>query len=573
MAIELKDIREAAATLQEYKSAKAALEKKIIENEQWFKMRYWDSYKREDGGKLPSSGWLFNSILNKHADAMDNYPEPAILPCEESDSETAKILSRIVPAILEKNNYEQVYSDAWWYKLKHGTGVKGIFWNAQADDICVHRIDLLNLFWEPGITDIQQSKHIFNVELIDRETLSNTYKDLDFTGNEQEIDISKYIYDDTVDTSQKCAVVDWYYKKRNSEGRQVLHYCKFCGQNILYASENEPAYKEKGYYNHGMYPFVFDKLYTLEGTPIGFGCIDVMKDAQETIDELDSNIQFHARLLAKPRYLTKAGSGVNMAELADYTKDFVEVTGDPTTAVYQLPVENINPAIIEFRERKINELKEISGNRDFNQGQSVGGVTAASAISALQEAGNKLSRDAIKSAYRSFSHECQLIIELIRQFYEEERVFRITEPNGGFSFVRFSNAQMQPQSQGNIMSIELGEREPIYDIKVSAQQQSPFNQISHNQFIFQLFQSGMFNPQISDQAATAISLMEFEGKDKLVQKLNENSQMLQTLQAQQAQIQQYEAAANGMLPMAEADYSAPSIMPGQEGAEDDGNLI
>ena len=64
MGIEVKDIREAAAVLQKYKSAKAALEQKIIENEQWFKQRHWDHYTRGDGGKLPASGWLFNSILN-----------------------------------------------------------------------------------------------------------------------------------------------------------------------------------------------------------------------------------------------------------------------------------------------------------------------------------------------------------------------------------------------------------------------------------------------------------------------------------------------------------------------------
>ena len=516
MAIELKDIREAAATLQRYKSAKAPLENKIIENEQWFKLRHWQHYKREDGGKLPSSGWLFNSILNKHADAMDNYPEPAILPCEESDSETAAVLSRIVPAILEKNNYEQVYSDAWWYKLKHGTGVKGIFWDAQADDICVQRIDLLNLFWEPGVTDIQLSRHVFNVELADRDVLAAAYEGADFSKAAADIDISKYIYDESVDTAQKCAVVDWYYKKRNAAGRQVLHYCKFCGENILYASENDSRYAESGYYNHGQYPFVFDVLYAVEGTPIGFGFIDVMKDAQETVDELDSNIQFNARLLAKPRYLTKAGSGVNVAELADYTKDFVEVTGDPTTAVFQLPVQQLDAGIMDFRERKIMEMKEISGNRDFNQGGAVSGVTAASAISMLQEAGNKLSRDSIKASYRAFANECRLVIELIRQFYEESRIFRITEPNGSLRFLHFDNSAMRARPTAPLMGVELGVREPAFDIKISAQKQSPFNQISHNQFVMEMFEKGLFNPVLAAQASSAVALMNFEGKDKML---------------------------------------------------------
>ncbi|MBR2589928.1 MAG: hypothetical protein IKE65_03305 [Clostridia bacterium] len=520
MSIEVKDIREAAATLQKYKQAKAALENKIIENEQWFKMRHWEQYKRNDGGKLPNSGWLFNSILNKHADAMDNYPEPAILPREESDGESARILSQIVPAILERNNYEQVYSDTWWYKLKHGTGVKGVFWDALTDDICIRRIDLLNLFWEPGITDIQHSRHLFNVELVSNDLLESRYEGLDLSALAQGIDVSRYIYDESVDTAQKSAVVDWYYKKPNRAGKLILHYCKFVGEHILYASENDPLYAESGYYAHGMYPFVFDVLYAVEGTPTGFGFIDVMKDTQESIDELDSDIQFNARLLAKPRFLAKAGSGVNLEELGDYNKDFIEVTGDPAAAVYQLPVQSLDASVVDFRERKILELKEISGNRDFNQGSAVSGVTAASAISMLQEAGNKLSRDTIKSAYRSFVLECQLVIELMRQFYDEVRVFRIMQPNGGFSFVPFDNAQIKAAPHESIMGVELGLREPVFDIKVSAQKQSPFNRISHNQFITDLFRDGFFNPELADQAAAAVSLMDFDGKEKMLQLLN-----------------------------------------------------
>ena len=523
MSIEQKDIREAAATLQRYKSAKAALEHKIIENEQWFRMRHWEHYKRDDGGKLPASGWLFNSILNKHADAMDNYPEASILPREESDSESARILSQVLPAILERNNYEQVYSDTWWYKLKHGTGVKGVFWDAEKDDICIKRIDLLNLFWEPGITDIQSSRHIFHVELVSNDVLEASYENLQLTAHAPGIDVSRYIFDESVDTSGKSAVIDWYYKKINREGDTVLHYCKFVGDTVLYASENDESYAQSGYYAHGKYPFVFDVLYAVEGTPVGFGYIDIMKDTQESIDELDSNIQFNARLLAKPRFLTKAGSGVNTAELADYTRDFIEVTGDPTMAVSQLPVQSLDASIVDFRERKISELKEISGNRDFNQGSSVSGVTAASAISMLQEAGNKLSRDTIKSAYRSFVKECELVLELIRQFYDACRVFRISEPNGAYTFIPFSNESMQAVEVPPLLGVELGVREPAYDIKVSAQKQSPFNQISHNQFIMELFQNGFFNPALAEQAIAAIRLMEFEGKQKMLLDLAENS--------------------------------------------------
>ena len=123
---------EAERILHRYKAGKAALDRRLIDNELWFRMAHWKQYKNRmmEGKPQPSSGWLFNSIASKHADAMDNYPEPCVLPRAADDEATARTLSSILPVVLEQADYEQVYSDSWWRKLKQGTGVKGIFWTA-----------------------------------------------------------------------------------------------------------------------------------------------------------------------------------------------------------------------------------------------------------------------------------------------------------------------------------------------------------------------------------------------------------------------------------------------------------
>ncbi len=124
----------------------------------------------------PSSGWLFNSIANKHADAMDNYPEPNVLPRAADDEATARALSSVLPVVLEQADYEQVYSDCWWRKLKQGTGVTGVFWDPAArggvGDIAVRAMNLLMLYWEPGVADIQDSPDFFSLSLEDTAQLS-----------------------------------------------------------------------------------------------------------------------------------------------------------------------------------------------------------------------------------------------------------------------------------------------------------------------------------------------------------------------------------------------------------------
>ena len=313
--------------LQKYKSCKANLEKRIIENEQWFKLRHWECMRRGKASQVePASGWLFNCIAGKHADAMDNYPAPSVLPREESDVQEAKLLSAVLPVILEQNDFESVYHRVWDDKLKSGTGVYGVFWDKTAlhglGDIAITKVDLLNLFWEGGITDIQKSRNLFHVELRDNDLLLEQYPQLEGKLGSSTVDVSQYVYDDTVDTSEKSAVIDWYYKKAGK-----LHYCKFVGDTVLFATENEPAFVNRGWYDHGLYPFVFDPLYCVEGTPCGFGYIDVGKSAQEYIDRGNQAILQNMLWGARPRHFIRSDGEVNEEEYADLSRDFVHVGG------------------------------------------------------------------------------------------------------------------------------------------------------------------------------------------------------------------------------------------------------
>ena len=195
---------------------------------------------------------------------------------------------------------------------------------------------------------------------------------------------------------------------------------------------------------------------------------------------------------------------------------------------------------LSYRNSRIEELKEISGNRDMTQGGTAGGVTAASAIAALQEAGSKLSRDMLKSAYRAFAKECYLIIELMRQFYDEERIFRITGKGGESEFVRFSGEVLRARPAKVVGGVELGSREPVFDIVVSAEKKSTFSRLSQNETAKECYQLGFFAPANAD---AALEMMDFEGIEKVRQRVRQNG----TLARQLAQMQAQMARLTGLL--------------------------
>ncbi len=384
--------------------------------------------------------------------------------------------------------------------------------------------------------DIQKSRNLFHVELADNDLLIGSYPQLQGKLGQATMDITKYIYDDTVDTNNKSIVVDWYYKK-SQNGKTVLHYCKYVNDEVLFATENDPNFAETGWYDHGKYPFVFDPLFRTEGTPTGFGYIDVGKSSQEMIDRGNQAIMQNMLANAKPRHFIRTDGAVNEEEYADLTKDFIHVDGnlgqDSILPVQGKPLSNV---YVEVVNNKVDELKETTGNRDISTGGTTSGVTAASAIAAMQESGSKLSRDSNKASYRAFRKMCLMVIELIRQFYDMPRNFRIMGENGAARYVQYSNAGILPQSQGMQMGIDMGYRLPLFDIEITAQKQSPYSKMSQNELALQFYQAGFFNPQMSDQALACLDMMDFDRKQFIMQKIAQNGTLYQQLMMAQQQV-------------------------------------
>lgn len=541
------DVREAMQTLLDYKRGKAHLEQRIIDNEQWFKLRHWEQIRGHQAkpGELEStSAWLFNSIINRHADAMDSYPKPNVLPREQSDQQEATTLSSILPVIFERAGFEQTYSDVWWYKLKCGTGAYGVFWDGSLEnglgDVAIKKLDLLNIYWEPGISNIQESRNLFITRLVDRDLLEQQYPQCKGKTGVDTISTNKFIYDDTVDTSKKVCVVDWYYKVGNGSGGHLLQYCKFVDGVVLYASENDPQYVERGYYDHGKYPVILDSMFMVEGTPAGFGYIDIMKNPQLYIDTLSGAICKNAVMHARPRFAMRSDAAVNEAEFLDGSADILHMAAAiDDTNFRQIEVQSMSSVALSTLQWKVDELKETSGNRDFSQGATTSGVTAASAIAALQEAGSKTSRDMNKAGYRAFREIAYMVIDLIRQFYSEPRKFRISGEMGQEEFVTFDNRGMGDQAVVNF-GVETVRR-PIFDIKVTAEKASPFSTVSQNELAKELYGMGFFNPQLADQALAALDMMDFEGRDMIRRKIQQNGTMYQQMQMMAQQMQQMAA--------------------------------
>ena len=376
--------------------------------------------------------------------------------------------------------------------------------------------------------------------------------------------------------------MDVYYKKREG-GRTVLHYCKYVDDEVLFATENgdgrqngrfEGPYAEEeeagayaettpgrgfsdnaarlmeglrsfsetargpaeaetsgGLYEDGRYPFVFDPLWPVKGSPCGYGYVDLCRNPQMMLDIMDSDFlqNFHANVL--PRYFARIDGNVNEEEFLNWQKPIVHVSGNvDETNLSPIRANMLSGNYINVYQQKVSELRETSGNTESANGVYSSGVTAASAIAAMQEASGKTSRDASRASYRVYSEIVDMAIERVRQFYTMPRTFRIKGSLGEVDFRSYDNSGLRPRSLGRIGSEDMGLRKPVFDLEIVTQKKNMYTRTAQNELILNLFDRGMFNPQFATQALAVIGLMDFDGKESFLQVIGENGTLFEQFQ-------------------------------------------
>ena len=567
-----RELQEALGIFERYRSGKQALEARMIEEQLWWRRRHYEMFKGVQGKKTPAGAQLFNAIENKIADIYDNIPDCSFLARSRDDEEAAQTLTDVMPAILEEANIEKAYMAVTREKVTVGTGVYTVVWDKEKrggiGDICIRSVSPLNLYWEPGIEDIQESPNLFYVSYIPTEQVIAEYPELKGKLGGAIPVTAKYLTDDEVDDTQRTAIIDFYYKRKIG-GRTMLHYAKICGDEVLFASENMPEYAETGWYKHGKYPFVFDVMFPLPDSPCGFGYVTVGKDSQYQIDKLNNAITRNAVIAATRRKYIKKGAGVNKDELMDIEKDVVEIStnGALSDAIMTVDEPALSGNYIAVLQNLEERLKEVTANRDFANGGTSGGVTSGTAISALVEAGNKQSRAIIRASYDAYKEVVTLAFELEKQFDIADRSFRIKGAGGEIKYTTFSAAQMGavPQTVGGV---DIGTKEPVFDILIRPHKKSPFARVTQNTMMQEFYGMGFFNPENATPALACLEGMEFDGKDELYDRIaengtlfEENMQLKQSLVALAAQINPQTAEEMAM----EFGMDAKAIIPQRAG--------
>ena len=226
----------------------------------------------------------------------------------------------------------------------------------------------------------------------------------------------------------------------------------------------------------------------------------------------------------------------------------------------------LNNQVYQIMNHHIDSMKQDCGQNQFTRGEGGLGVTAATAIQALQEAGGKITRWHTEMFKSSFRDVVIQIMWIMSEYMGPDRKLMIV---GGWDSTGNMEKKlvqvMTPPTEGDAM------KRPAYSVRVQVQRNNPLQIQADNEFLQQVaqvcYQAGQPLPP-----EMVVRLMEgYRTKASVLKLVQENSQTkayIAQLEAQlkttQAQLAAQKQANAGYKQMAQTSGGGAMIAAQQE---------
>ena len=440
----------------------------------------------ERSATSPASNTLNSCADSVIADQIDNMPEARLIPEREETAKSAEEMTDVVSFVLYQagwaGRYQQLMEDA----VVAGTGVCEVYWDDEAMDgegmVNVLSWHPEDFYPDPMAENLQEGRGCFKAA---RTTVSWVEEHYPQAKGYVQPDIGDGEEKEGLDPDARVTLLEYWYRTYDAEKRKNrVHMALLAGRALLYSTEldygvaREGEFAE-GVYAHGLYPFTLFKYRRVFREPFGTGLIHDYEGTQNAIDRYIKYIDDNARQSSVQRLFIRKGSGVNPDEIADLSRVIVEWEGSDIREVMQ-PVQAspINSQVYQMMQYLCDTMKQDSGQNQFTRGEGGLGVTAASAIEALQNAGGKVARWHTEQFKEAFREMVEQILWVLSEYMEPGRTLRIV---GGWDAMGGMAERIvsldAPMAQGDRLP------KPAYTVRVQTQKNTPGQIQEANEFL------------------------------------------------------------------------------------------
>ncbi len=515
----------------EYKTAYKDEWDRLTANEKMYHGDHWSDTGSGSNEPQPVMPIIFSTVENIQADLMDEYPEAVVTPESSNDEKIGKILTRVVAQNHEACDYLYEYNDLIHDLLVGGYMIQEVGWDPNLNygfgGAYIRCVSNKNIMFDPLCANIQDGRAVFKIERLPTSWFEQHYPDYadHFSGGSDLVPDDHFSFGTEIESKETkyMILLEAWIRTYDAENHKYsVHMLQIAGGQLL---ENSYIEKPEGYFMHGMYPFVCTPLYKIKGSPFGYGIVDMFKNPQQYSDKINQILLKNALTAGTNRILVQKGSA-DLDEIRDFSKQIIEVSNIGGITWFQ---DRPLPAfLMNYMINMQNGIKEEAGSNDFSRGNTTGGVTAASAITALMDASSKRSRKEAQVIHNGFAQAVRMELEVEREFETETRTVEITV---------MGEKQSLSVHEGFFKDVQNGyDKLPVeFRVSIKPARESRFTKLSNNELILQImtmYQGRTINPAILMEA------MDFEGKDIVLEKLKASQQQsIEALQGQLAEAQ------------------------------------
>ena len=527
---------QAATTLfTEFRDAYTSEWSRLNENEALYQARHWENMSTSDteNENQPVTPIIMSTVENLKADMADNFPQAIIRPEAPEDQAVAEVIGALIRQNHDSANYREEYMKSCHDMLVGGWCCEEVGYDPELNHglggAYIRNVDNHTVLVDPQVVDIQLGRAIFKMSPVTVEWLEQRYPSLAGSFQADSFTLEKD-HELSYDSNKTILLIECWFKqfipegKDGKEGHWVVHMAHIAGGQLLDDSRDE---KPDGYFQMGEYPFVISTMYRRKNSPLGYGVPDYFGQSQQDSDRLDSVVMKNAAMASRNKILNTESSGFDSEDLADWSKNVHE--GDNLNGVTWFANPPLPSYILSQGDVIRGRVKEESGSNDFSRGNTTSGVTAASSIMALQEMANKRVRMVCMQKMEAYKKAVRYEIEMEREFNTLPRQLTLT----------IDGQQVQAEFQASIMERQtaLGNNVPIeFMISIKVEKENRWATTAQNELVLQMVQLKIIQP------AQAVELMEFEGKETLLNKIANvqpsPEEMMQEQEMQQAQAEQ-----------------------------------
>ena len=515
----------------EYKTAYRDEWDRLTANEKMYHGDHWSDTGSGSNEPQPVMPIIFSTVENIQADLMDEYPEAVVTPESSNDEKIGKILTRVVAQNHEACDYLYEYNDLIHDLLVGGYMIQEVGWDPNLNygfgGAYIRCVSNKNFMFDPLCANMQDGRAVFKIERLPTSWFKQHYPDYAeyFSGGSDLVPDDHFSFGTEIESKETnyMILLEAWIRTYDAENHKYsVHMLQIAGGQLL---ENSYIEKPEGYFMHGMYPFVCTPLYKIKGSPFGRGIVDMFKNPQQYSDKINQILLKNALTAGTNRILVQKGSA-DLDEIRDFSKQIIEVSNIGGITWFQ---DRPLPAfLMNYMINMQNGIKEEAGSNDFSRGNTTGGVTAASAITALMDASSKRSRKEAQVIHNGFAQAVRMELEVEREFETETRTVEITV---------MGEKQSLSVHEGFFKDVQNGyDKLPVeFRVSIKPARESRFTKLSNNELILQImtmYQGRTINPAILMEA------MDFEGKDIVLEKLKASQQQsIEALQGQLAEAQ------------------------------------